>query len=446
MRKYYLIQNDNQVGPFTLEEIKNKNISIKTPVWHDGLQEWTTADNIPEIQEFLNSAPPPYRVSTSIGGNKKFILKYLIAVLLFAGLAYFCITSYTKYKNDTKLELALDLFKKTDSIDFKTFIELADQGYGKAANVVSIYYWMLKDSINYIKYANLTKDYGEDLLGEWSLLAYEYEKHNQQDKFNDWLKSNFKIITDKANSGDWIWQYKIASAYYNGWGVQVNYDSANKYLKICADNDVVKAQNKLANLYYSEKDFSKALHYFTLAANKGYGESLGALGSMYYSGKGTAADFKEAVKWWKMGVSKKDAYSEYGLGLCFAIGTEVNKDLDESQRLLKSALAHGESRASEGLKLVEQLKNGYKNNSNYNHSIESSNSSNHSSNLHMCRWCNRMFDGSGYGFNPTNGRVGDGYLGQGIFNRAFTGSTLTGDFCSIRCASEAYDNGFNQIN
>ncbi len=53
--KYWIIIDNVQIGPKTLEEIKSQSgLTLSTPVWHEGLPDWTTAGMIPEIAELFN--------------------------------------------------------------------------------------------------------------------------------------------------------------------------------------------------------------------------------------------------------------------------------------------------------------------------------------------------------------------------------------------------------
>lgn len=52
--KYWIIIDSVQEGPLTLEEIASKaGLNPSTPVWHEGLSDWTTASAIPEIAAIL---------------------------------------------------------------------------------------------------------------------------------------------------------------------------------------------------------------------------------------------------------------------------------------------------------------------------------------------------------------------------------------------------------
>ncbi len=59
MKKYYLHNGTEQEGPFYFEELKTKEITSDTPIWFEGLSEWTTADKIQELSVLIVSTSPP---------------------------------------------------------------------------------------------------------------------------------------------------------------------------------------------------------------------------------------------------------------------------------------------------------------------------------------------------------------------------------------------------
>lgn len=61
MKKYYLHNGTDQQGPFNIEDLKVKLINKETPIWYDGLSDWTTADKIDELKDlFKVTSPPPF--------------------------------------------------------------------------------------------------------------------------------------------------------------------------------------------------------------------------------------------------------------------------------------------------------------------------------------------------------------------------------------------------
>lgn len=57
MQKYYYNDGVSRLGPFTIEELQAKNITAETPIWYDGLANWTKAGELEELKSILTQAP-----------------------------------------------------------------------------------------------------------------------------------------------------------------------------------------------------------------------------------------------------------------------------------------------------------------------------------------------------------------------------------------------------
>jgi len=61
---YYTHENGQQHGPFSIEQLKVRGITEETPVWCEGMPQWTTANNVPELVEIIGinttATPPPF--------------------------------------------------------------------------------------------------------------------------------------------------------------------------------------------------------------------------------------------------------------------------------------------------------------------------------------------------------------------------------------------------
>lgn len=56
---YFYIENNEQKGPFNLEEMQKLSIKKDTLIWHEGLDDWTEAQNIKGFESFIFSTMPP---------------------------------------------------------------------------------------------------------------------------------------------------------------------------------------------------------------------------------------------------------------------------------------------------------------------------------------------------------------------------------------------------
>lgn len=62
MSQYYLSDGENQTGPFSAEELKERNISRDQFIWKEGMADWTKADELPELN-FVIKEPPAFKAS-----------------------------------------------------------------------------------------------------------------------------------------------------------------------------------------------------------------------------------------------------------------------------------------------------------------------------------------------------------------------------------------------
>ncbi|MDY4245252.1 MAG: DUF4339 domain-containing protein, partial [Porphyromonas sp.] len=60
MKQYYIIRNEQQAGPYTLEELAAMGITPDTIVWTEGMADWTPARQVSELASlFTTTAQTP---------------------------------------------------------------------------------------------------------------------------------------------------------------------------------------------------------------------------------------------------------------------------------------------------------------------------------------------------------------------------------------------------
>ena len=60
MRKYFIYNGETENGPFDIEQLKAMQIKVETPIWYEGLQNWTIAGNVEELNSiFISASTPP---------------------------------------------------------------------------------------------------------------------------------------------------------------------------------------------------------------------------------------------------------------------------------------------------------------------------------------------------------------------------------------------------
>jgi hypothetical protein len=58
VKKYYLHNDQESIGPFTKEQLKEQKITKETPVWSDEMIDWKKAGEIDELKIILLTIPP----------------------------------------------------------------------------------------------------------------------------------------------------------------------------------------------------------------------------------------------------------------------------------------------------------------------------------------------------------------------------------------------------
>jgi hypothetical protein len=97
MKKYFYSDGINNYGPFTIEELKGKNITRETSVWFQDLGDWKKAGLVPELNELFVLMPPPIG---QFSNNSPVALPHkttntLIDVFVFSAIAYwFAVTLF----------------------------------------------------------------------------------------------------------------------------------------------------------------------------------------------------------------------------------------------------------------------------------------------------------------------------------------------------------------
>lgn len=60
--KYWLIIDGVQKGPLSIEEVAAQpGLNPSTPIWHEGLADWTTAGAVPEVASLFQGAGQPHQ-------------------------------------------------------------------------------------------------------------------------------------------------------------------------------------------------------------------------------------------------------------------------------------------------------------------------------------------------------------------------------------------------
>lgn len=61
MKEYYYLEGKDQKGPYSVEQLAEKNLTKETLIWTEGMDNWQKIKDIPQLTQHLKpkSVPPP---------------------------------------------------------------------------------------------------------------------------------------------------------------------------------------------------------------------------------------------------------------------------------------------------------------------------------------------------------------------------------------------------
>lgn len=107
MREYFIHRDHEQLGPFNFEELKTKHIKKDTLIWYDGLEEWTTADQIDELKELIYVP-----LKEEFNAGKILISIFTVLSIVVSISSYLKNTQKVEYK-DAKRDYAMEIIMES---------------------------------------------------------------------------------------------------------------------------------------------------------------------------------------------------------------------------------------------------------------------------------------------------------------------------------------------
>jgi hypothetical protein len=95
----------------------------------------------------------------------------------------------------------------------------------------------------------------------------------------------------------------------------------------------------------SKRDFTDALRWFQVAADRGYAPAQFAIGTLYDGGLGVPQNFAESARWYRLAAEQGNAAAQFNLGSLYQAGQGVAQNSAESLRLYRLAAAAGHAKA-----------------------------------------------------------------------------------------------------
>lgn len=151
MKTYFIHDGKEQLGPFTIEQLKTKGISRKTMIWFEGMDSWKEAQSIDELKDLILTTPPPFEKQNQVNetfekakkvldkdivneiegsinsDKKKKIFKWALIILALIGLVVVVKYVYNGISSNKGMNINLTSTKKSNPLDSIAIIK--ESGY-----------------------------------------------------------------------------------------------------------------------------------------------------------------------------------------------------------------------------------------------------------------------------------------------------------------------------
>ena len=160
-------------------------------------------------------------------------------------------------------------------------------------------------------------------------------------------------LQKKAEKGDAAAQNELGLAYYEGDGVEQDYETAVLWFEKSAEQDYAEGQDNLGDCYYYgkgvEQDYEKAVQWYAKAAKQGHAKAQNDLGYCCQEGKGVPQNYIKAVVWYMKAAEQGYASAQNNLGYCYQNGRGVLQDQKKAVEWYTKAAEQGYAGAQSNL-------------------------------------------------------------------------------------------------
>lgn len=190
-------------------------------------------------------------------------------------------------------------------------------------------------------YLKIAKYYG-NIDASCYLLQLELEEtaeNGDEEKCRSFLEQ----IREMANQGSIPAKLFMGNAYWYGkYGVEISYEKSAAYYEECAKKGNARAQYLMASNYYEgdgvEKDYDLAIMYANLAVEQKYVKAWRRWGKFYRDGKAVKQDCEKAKKAYERGASWGDYNCNNKIGDMYYYGWGFEVDYDKAISYYNKAL------------------------------------------------------------------------------------------------------------
>lgn len=149
-----------------------------------------------------------------------------------------------------------------------------------------------------------------------------------------------------ANEGLVAAYLEVGMDNFSGCGTAQNYAEALKWVRKSAEVGEANGQFQLGEFYFYgncglEKDATKAVEWFLLAAKQSYSDAITALAYCYEQGIGVQENKEEAYNWYLLLAKEGELISQYEVGKYLLERNMPSNDTKEGIKWLKKSAKQG---------------------------------------------------------------------------------------------------------
>lgn len=189
MKQYYIIINNEQQGPFSLNELAELELTENTLVWKKGFESWVEAKTIDDIFDILKVTPPPLPKNLKSNSPKSLNVNL-------------------KFGSGKKIDLKKTILKEKNKIKIAKEIKVNIKLFYLSTFLITIYY-----------ITNVSKNNG------FTALSYKYQYENTLFPIknrNEAKQIHYKII-NLGKKNETLIQKKMFSGYVNDDKIRLDY-------------------------------------------------------------------------------------------------------------------------------------------------------------------------------------------------------------------------------
>jgi len=147
-------------------------------------------------------------------------------------------------------------------------------------------------------------------------------------------KEAFEAALAAAEAGDADAAFKVGGYYYQGMGVEQNYEEALEWFRKSSELGSSRATYNVGVFYEQgvgvEQNYEEALVWYRKAAEMGDVDAAFNIGVYYYQGMGVEQNYEEALVWYRKAAEMGNADAAFNIAVCYSRGLGAEQSYEDA--------------------------------------------------------------------------------------------------------------------